>query len=225
MWAKIRGLNPRDTPPAIPRQWTCWAWHSKSDGSAAGQRCGAPIGIGPRWLGRGLVHLLVSQLFFGASVQVGMTLSLHTRIIYIYIFSLYLMMYHDEIPCIWPQQLWFLMGFSRAPNCEPVNHWFSLSWQWGNSCMEEIQLILLMEEILFWMYGWMFGETTNFHQVWLPWSHPTHRQTYYIRGCFWYCWWFRNPAFTSWGKGSLSQCLQGFSTIPGGCLGFLNHQH
>ena len=24
--------------------------------------------------------------------------------------------------------------------------------------------------------------------------------------------------------GSLSHCLQGFSTIPGGCLGFLNHQ-
>ena len=25
-----------------------------------------------------------------------------------------------------------------------------------------------------------------------------------------YCWWFRNPAFTSWGKGSLSHYLQGF---------------
>ena len=37
----------------------------------------------------------------------------------------------------------------------------------------------------------------------------------------WYCWWFRNPASTSWGNGSLSHYLQGFSTIPGGCLGFL----
>ena len=35
----------------------------------------------------------------------------------------------------------------------------------------------------------------------------------------------RNPAkLTSWGHGSLSHCLQGFSTIPGFCLGFLNHQ-
>ena len=25
-----------------------------------------------------------------------------------------------------------------------------------------------------------------------------------------YCWWFRNPAFTSWGTGSLSHDLQGF---------------
>ena len=25
-----------------------------------------------------------------------------------------------------------------------------------------------------------------------------------------YCWWFRNPAFTSWGTGSLSHYLQGF---------------
>ena len=25
-----------------------------------------------------------------------------------------------------------------------------------------------------------------------------------------YCWWFRNPAFTSWGEGSLSHHLQGF---------------
>ena len=30
------------------------------------------------------------------------------------------------------------------------------------------------------------------------------------------CWWFRNPAVTSWGEGSLSHYLQGFSTIPGG---------
>ena len=29
---------------------------------------------------------------------------------------------------------------------------------------------------------------------------------------------------TSWGTGSLSRYLQGFSTIPGGCLGFLKHQ-
>ena len=34
-----------------------------------------------------------------------------------------------------------------------------------------------------------------------------------------YCWWFRNPASAE--VGSLSHYLQGFSTIPGGCLGFL----
>ena len=33
-----------------------------------------------------------------------------------------------------------------------------------------------------------------------------------------YCWWFRNPAFTSWGKGSLSYYLQGFYTFQGGWL-------
>ena len=31
-----------------------------------------------------------------------------------------------------------------------------------------------------------------------------------------YCWWFRNPAITSWGIGSLSHYLQRFSTIQGG---------
>ena len=31
-----------------------------------------------------------------------------------------------------------------------------------------------------------------------------------------YCWWFRNQAFTSWGKGSLSHYFQGFKKIPGG---------
>ena len=31
----------------------------------------------------------------------------------------------------------------------------------------------------------------------------------------------RNPAYQL--IGSLSDYLQGFSTIPGGCLGFLNH--
>ena len=42
---------------------------------------------------------------------------------------------------------------------------------------------------------------------------------------WWNCWWFRNLAITSWGKGSLSHYLQGFSTIPGGLeMGFLKHQ-
>ena len=35
----------------------------------------------------------------------------------------------------------------------------------------------------------------------------------------WYCWWFRNPANQL--ICCLSYYLQGFSTIPGGCLGFL----
>ena len=42
------------------------------------------------------------------------------------------------------------------------------------------------------------------------------------------CWWFRNPVnspvevgSSPVEVGSLSHCLQGFSTIPGGCLGFL----
>jgi len=34
----------------------------------------------------------------------------------------------------------------------------------------------------------------------------------------------RNPAITPVEVGSLSHYLQGFSTISGGCLGFLNHQ-
>ena len=36
------------------------------------------------------------------------------------------------------------------------------------------------------------------------------------------CWW--KKSCTSWLIGSISHYLQGFSTIPGGCLGFLNHQ-
>ena len=36
-----------------------------------------------------------------------------------------------------------------------------------------------------------------------------------------YCWWFRNPAFTSRGWQLFSHYLQGFRNIPGGCLGFL----
>ena len=39
-----------------------------------------------------------------------------------------------------------------------------------------------------------------------------------------YCWWFRNPVNSPVEVGSLPHYLQGFSTIPGGCLGFLNHQ-
>ncbi len=35
-----------------------------------------------------------------------------------------------------------------------------------------------------------------------------------------YCWWFRNPVNSPVEVGSLSRYLQGFSTIPGGCLGF-----
>ena len=42
---------------------------------------------------------------------------------------------------------------------------------------------------------------------WLPW-------VYYL-----YCWWFRNPAFTSWG--SLWHYLRGFDTSQGRCWGFL----
>ena len=39
----------------------------------------------------------------------------------------------------------------------------------------------------------------------------------------WNCWWFRNPAITSWyGK---YPSIYMFFFIPGGCLGFLNHQH
>ena len=38
------------------------------------------------------------------------------------------------------------------------------------------------------------------------------------------CWWFRNPVNSPVEVGSLSHYLQGFSTIPGSCLGFLNHQ-
>ena len=34
----------------------------------------------------------------------------------------------------------------------------------------------------------------------------------------------RNPARKPVDVGSLSHYLQGFSTIPGGCLGLLNHQ-
>ena len=30
----------------------------------------------------------------------------------------------------------------------------------------------------------------------------------------------KSGKLTSWGEGSLSHYLQGFSTIPGGCLGF-----
>ena len=38
----------------------------------------------------------------------------------------------------------------------------------------------------------------------------------------WYgFWWFRNPARKPVEVGSFSHYLQGFSTIPGGCLGFL----
>ena len=37
-----------------------------------------------------------------------------------------------------------------------------------------------------------------------------------------YCWWFRNPANQLiW---QISHYLQGWTYIPGGCLGFLNHQ-
>ena len=36
-----------------------------------------------------------------------------------------------------------------------------------------------------------------------------------------YCWWFRNPAFTSWGEGSLSHHLQGF-IHPRWLAGFLS---
>ena len=36
--------------------------------------------------------------------------------------------------------------------------------------------------------------------------------------------WMEEIRLTGWGEGSLSHYLQGFSTIPGGCLGFLNHQ-
>ena len=39
----------------------------------------------------------------------------------------------------------------------------------------------------------------------------------------WYCWWFRNPA-NQLRLEVFCHYLQGFSTIPGGCLGFLNHQ-
>ena len=35
------------------------------------------------------------------------------------------------------------------------------------------------------------------------------------------CWWMKSGKLTSWGEGSLSPLLQGFSTIKGGCLGFL----
>ena len=38
-----------------------------------------------------------------------------------------------------------------------------------------------------------------------------------------YCWWFRNPAPADT-VSNLSHYLQGFSTIQGSCLGFLNHQ-
>ena len=37
-------------------------------------------------------------------------------------------------------------------------------------------------------------------------------------------WWKKSGKLTSWGPGSLSNYLQGFLYIPGGCLGFLNHQ-
>ena len=37
----------------------------------------------------------------------------------------------------------------------------------------------------------------------------------------WYCWWFRNPVNSPVDMVSLSHSLQGFCTIPGGCLGFL----
>ena len=43
----------------------------------------------------------------------------------------------------------------------------------------------------------------------------------------WYCWCFRHAALRSPAIGEvgrLSHYFQGFSTIPGGCLGFLNHQ-
>ena len=36
-----------------------------------------------------------------------------------------------------------------------------------------------------------------------------------------YCCWFRNPARKPVEIGRFSHYLQGFSTIPGGCLGFL----
>ena len=39
--------------------------------------------------------------------------------------------------------------------------------------------------------------------------------------CFQYCWWFRNPARKPADMGVSPHYLQGFSTIPGGCLGFL----
>ena len=39
-----------------------------------------------------------------------------------------------------------------------------------------------------------------------------------------HCWWFRNPVNSPVEVGSVSHYLQGFRTIPGGCLGFLNHQ-
>ena len=38
-----------------------------------------------------------------------------------------------------------------------------------------------------------------------------------------YCWWFKNHAPVE--VGSLSHYLQGFSTIPGGCLEFLPSTH
>ena len=54
---------------------------------------------------------------------------------------------------------------------------------------------------------------------------PTWMKSKY--GGFWLhlCWWFRNPAFTSWGKGSLSHYLQGFYTSKRWLgMGFLNQQ-
>ena len=39
-----------------------------------------------------------------------------------------------------------------------------------------------------------------------------------------YEWWFRNPAFTSWGWQLIYHYLPGLDYIPGGCSGFVNHQ-
>ena len=65
------------------------------------------------------------------------------------------------------------------------------------------------------MDGWKFGETTIFfHQLWLPWSHPTHR----------HCWWLKS------GVHQLSLVVEipffttGFSYIPRlSGMGYLNH--
>ena len=68
---------------------------------------------------------------------------------------------------------------------------------------------------------WNFILTNIFQRGWnhqldyLPWWYfsasrfeiinlPIHTHTH----LYWYCWWFRNPAITSWGNGTLSQCLR-----------------